>query len=178
MTDLKEQLQTYQILLSSLKPHLCERDQLLLEKETAVFEIDHRFVGNVGDAQEADDDTSIDFGPARYLGEASDVRFYNTVKQDLNRRLVIDSSSLEYGEIEISTYEQNGKQQQSSSTHENGEMWPDHTTADHYLEIYFTTIYIAYPYLDRSLVEKRHDDWWQTRSTENHTSSLDGLLCR
>ena len=96
----------------------------------------------------------------RFLGEASDIVFYNTVKQTLHIRSPASGSNTQGSpEIVEASYEQYKPAQKPK--HELSSIMPSKGTADRYLDIYFSTIHIAYPFLSQKLVEDAHGEWWQ-----------------
>ncbi|TPX15962.1 uncharacterized protein E0L32_000296 [Thyridium curvatum] len=77
----------------------------------------------------------------RYLGEVSDVRFFNLVKTVLQKNLP------ERVDDGIDSYEQDDPV--SDGPTPNDMELPSPELADLYLEIYFSTIHIAYPFIPR-----------------------------
>ena len=79
----------------------------------------------------------------RYLGEVSDVHFFNLVKRLLEPH---ESLSLEK---DFDSYEQDGEELIANTTTRLIEL-PDISDAKALSEIYFSTIHIAYPFLNES----------------------------
>ena len=107
----------------------------------------------------------------RFLGEASDIVFYNTVKQSLHVQSPASGSNVQGSpEIAEASYEQYKPTQRPK--HELSSIMPSRATADRYLDIYFSTIHIAYPFLSQKLVEEAHREWWQ-KGTQSVFSQAD-----
>ncbi|KUJ10759.1 uncharacterized protein LY89DRAFT_710532 [Mollisia scopiformis] len=90
---------------------------------------------------------------SRYLGEASDVRFFHTIKKIL-RDDVHSGSSVE-GETQ--SYDQEILRLE---THGGRHNLPTKEVADAYIEIYFFTIHIAYPFLNKPSFMVRYARFW------------------
>ncbi|CAK7231815.1 hypothetical protein SBRCBS47491_008057 [Sporothrix bragantina] len=99
----------------------------------------------------------------RYLGEVSDVRFFNLVDRALadtsNGSTPVTSDSAQVaagagddGEAPLASYEQDDVSPEATAAHSNAVVeFPDLETAERFLDIYFSTIHVAYPFLPRDL---------------------------
>lgn len=88
----------------------------------------------------------------RYLGEVSDVRFFNLVKRVLQTKSmsnVIDQ--------EFDSYEQGGDMSHSSSVAHTGMALPRLEEVDQFIDIYFSTIHLAYPFVPQSVFRKNYE---------------------
>ncbi|CZR69699.1 related to transcriptional activator acu-15 [Phialocephala subalpina] len=94
--------------------------------------------------------------PQRYLGEASDVRFFHAVKQ------VLQDNTLEPPEVvsehEIQSYDQGIEPPDVSGRHIG---LPPKESADSYINIYFSTIHIAYPFICKPEFMVRYEKYWK-----------------
>lgn len=50
--------------------------------------------------------------------------------------------------------------------------------ADKYISIYFSTIHIAYPYIDRKRFEEDYEKYWNVEQRSNLSSTSIALLCK
>ncbi len=80
----------------------------------------------------------------RYLGEASDVRFFNLVK-----RILLEKHGRQLPEGDLDSYEQDDMAPQNRAVSTSLEL-PAPNLADEYIDTYFSTIHIAYPFVPRS----------------------------
>ena len=82
----------------------------------------------------------------RYLGEVSDVHFFNLIKQLLQTREVsaVDPS---FG---FDNYEQEGEMRPGAMTAGSLAELPSLEEASRFVEVYFSTVHLAYPFLLRS----------------------------
>ncbi|CAK7199514.1 hypothetical protein SEUCBS139899_002194 [Sporothrix eucalyptigena] len=98
----------------------------------------------------------------RYLGEVSDVRFFNLVDRalaDKNGSASERSSDNDHqkhgtatGDEALESYEQDDPSPEAAAAHQDVEVeFPGTEAAERYFDIYFTTIHIAYPFLPRAL---------------------------
>lgn len=55
---------------------------------------------------------------------------------------------------------------------------PDRSAADKYIAIYFSTIHIAYPYIDRRRFMDDYEKYWDAKQRSNLSSTSVALLCK
>lgn len=106
----------------------------------------------------------------RYLGEPSDVRFFNLVK-----RVFQEESPLERDHEGMDSYEQDDADE-TSAFHPSIEL-PNPEIADGYLNMYFSTIHVAYPFVPKSSFMKTYRDLRENGVTEDIDVSWLALLC-
>ena len=99
----------------------------------------------------------------RYHGEASDIRFVRSVKQALHT--TSHSGGLENVEDDegVQSYEQDVSMHQEASDLEEG-FPPSQDASSTYLNIYLSTIHIAYPFIERSELIRHHAEFWKSDS--------------
>jgi hypothetical protein len=107
----------------------------------------------------------------RYLGEASDVRFFHTIKKILRD----DVQSGGPIENETQSYDQ---EILHLETHDGRQNLPTKDMADAYIEIYFSTIHIAYPFLSKPSFMARYERFWRGDKEVNEGPSWLPLLCK
>lgn len=81
----------------------------------------------------------------RYLGEVSDVQFFNLVK----RVLQIQGGS--YPEQNVDSYEQDGSTEAGGATPGTAVEIPSPENAKELMGVYFSTIHIAYPFIPETM---------------------------
>jgi hypothetical protein len=108
---------------------------------------------------------------ARYLGEASDVRFFHTIKKILRD----DVQSGGPIENETQSYDQ---ETLHLETHDGRQNLPTKDMADAYIEIYFFTIHIAYPFLSKPSFMARYERFWRGDIEVDEGPSWLPLLCQ
>ncbi|OAA63726.1 Transcription factor [Niveomyces insectorum RCEF 264] len=92
----------------------------------------------------------------RYLGEVSDVRFFHLVDRALGDTGAADHST----EIEaVESYEQDEPSPESVAAHGAIVEPSGAEAAQRYLDIYFSTIHIAYPFIPRALFMKTYENY-------------------
>lgn len=104
----------------------------------------------------------------RYLGEPSDVRFFNLVKR------VLQEESPSERDEGMDSYEQDDADDAAAC--EASVDLPSPEVAERYLEIYFTTIHVAYPFIPRSSFMKTYRNVRERGVTENIDFSWLALL--
>jgi len=107
----------------------------------------------------------------RYLGEASDVRFFHTIKKILRE----DVQSGGPIENETQSYDQ---EVLHLETHDGRQTLPTKDIADAYIEIYFFTIHIAYPFLSKPSFMARYESFWRGDMEVDEGPSWLPLLCK
>jgi hypothetical protein len=114
--------------------------------------------------------------PQRYLGEASEVRFLHIMKQTLSGK-VGPQPSLPPTHSEVwDSYEQD-----EITRHSNYEqkpfLLPPRATADSYLQIFFSTIHTAYPFVCQQAFQKQYEEFWKTDAPDKLHGPWLSLLC-
>jgi hypothetical protein len=107
----------------------------------------------------------------RYLGEASDVRFFHTIKKILRDNIQSGGPI----ENETQSYDQ---EILHLETHDGRQNLPTKDMADAYIEIYFSTIHIAYPFLSKPSFMARYERFWRGDKEVNEGPSWLPLLCK
>ncbi|KAK5210441.1 hypothetical protein LTR41_004109 [Exophiala xenobiotica] len=110
----------------------------------------------------------------RYLGEASDIRFFHDIE-------LAYCHSPEPGrqqgrpEARIDSYEQ-----ERAPTQDPGDkshvLLPDRASADRLVHIYFSTIHIAYPFISEPDFRQTYESFWQSDSLEGFRGPWLSLL--
>lgn len=109
--------------------------------------------------------------PPGYHGEASDVHFYNVVKRILHDRLSADH----VGEAVVH-YEQDELDSSKSLAELSLEL-PDREVVEDALDIYFSTIHIAYPFLMRSSLTHVYEHFKHRKTVEESSTSSFATFC-
>jgi hypothetical protein len=113
----------------------------------------------------------------RYLGEASDIRFFNAMKQTLFESSCNNEPQQGDSLCRIDSYEQDEVQRQATID-EDQVYLPKRATVDNYVEIYFSTIHIAYPFVWRPGFMETYEKFWQSESLEKLRGPWLSLLCK
>jgi hypothetical protein len=93
---------------------------------------------------------------ARYLGRVSDVSFFNSVRGLLSR----DGSALPLPPP-LESYEREGADSNVSVEAHGDLEIPDRETADKYIDTYFSTIHVAYPFLPKPSFMEEYESFWR-----------------
>lgn len=107
--------------------------------------------------------------PERYLGEPSDVRFFNFVKR------VLQEGSPSERDEGMDSYEQDDVDDAAAC--DASVDLPSPEVAEGYLDIYFTTIHVAYPFIPRSSFTKMYRDVRDNGVSDDIDFSWLALLC-
>jgi hypothetical protein len=110
----------------------------------------------------------------RYLGEASDVRFYHAIKK------ILQDGDMSNGvpDNDIQSYDQ-GILHLERQDHYNIDVdLPTKGLADEYINIYFSTIHIAYPFICKPSFIELYDRYWKGDSEVTENSSWLPLMCK
>jgi len=182
---LREAVRTYDKLIKGLRASLCDNDRKVVDLglstlQQALPEFTARPQSRAGQNSSNDVPASPEgssVASQRYLGEASDIRFYKAMKQALYE----SSGAGDLPHIDaicpVDSYEQEGEVRQASID-DCQAFLPTRATADNYLEIYFSTIHIAYPFVWRPGFMERYDEFWTSESLDRLSSPWLSLLCR
>ncbi|KAH7157361.1 fungal-specific transcription factor domain-containing protein [Dactylonectria estremocensis] len=89
----------------------------------------------------------------RYLGEVSDVHFFNLVK------CFLQTQDLSTAEPDFDSYEQEGEVWTASSRSNGPTALPSPEKTRQLVEVYFSTIHIAYPFIPQSIFREAWGDF-------------------
>ncbi|KAH6971189.1 fungal-specific transcription factor domain-containing protein [Ilyonectria sp. MPI-CAGE-AT-0026] len=101
----------------------------------------------------------------RYLGEVSDVRFFNLVKRVLQTQ---DGSP--GSEQEVDSYEQDDDLESANAAACRAVKLPSPETFNNFADIYFSTIHLAYPFIPQSMFMASYNE---AQSPSGNQASLD-----
>ena len=104
----------------------------------------------------------------RYLGEVSDVSFFNSVKGLLQTDSNGPAATLE-------SYEREAVEPSDSFEERNVE-WPDSRSGNAYVEIYFSTIHVAYPFICKQHFMQDFQKFWEQDAALDESSTFNSLL--
>ena len=110
----------------------------------------------------------------RYLGEASDVHFFHVVKQVLGDKQRSGNAT----EHDIQSYDQEELSFQTPNGHAGRLHLPSREIAEKYIDIYFCTIHIAYPFISKSSFMARYENFRNGDFEVGKSSSWLPLLCK
>lgn len=128
----------------------------------------------------------------RYLGEISDVSFFNSVKALLRNELMTDGDR-----VPLESYEHEASEPLSSDVSSVEVLYvvctpsfsskanlttetsmSDRAAAEKYVNIYFSTIHIAYPFIHRQLFMQDFEKYWDLEQRPALSTTLVALLCK
>lgn len=157
-------------ILESVRDQLPAESRTGIERELQAIRNEAKDESAEGGGESPSDSHQDDAPSERYLGEASDIVFYNTVKQSLNLQSPASGTGAPTSnDTPEASYEQLKPNQRTQ--HELSSVMPSRATTNRYLDIYFTTIHIAYPFLPQALFEEAHNEWWQSGSQSKFASA-------
>jgi hypothetical protein len=110
----------------------------------------------------------------RYLGEASDVRFYHTIKK------ILQDGDMSSGvpENDIQSYDQGTLHLERQGRYDIDLDLTAKDLADEYINIYFSTIHIEYPFICMPSFMELYDRYWKGDSGTIENSSWLPLMCK
>jgi hypothetical protein len=109
----------------------------------------------------------------RYLGEASDVRFYHAIREILRDGDLSGSVA----ESDIQSYDQGILPLQRQDGDGIHTCLPTRDLADEYIAIYFATIHIAYPFICKPSFMALYERLWKGDLDVTENSSWLPLIC-
>ncbi|KAI9742133.1 MAG: hypothetical protein M1834_000523 [Cirrosporium novae-zelandiae] len=111
-------------------------------------------LSSITSQDEPSEDTLAD---QSYLGKASDIHFFNTVKGILDEQDSSDGTVLEKG---ILSYNQASLYGKIPDAPNRSLVLPSKENADNFVEIYFSTIHLAYPFVCKSDFLAAYKKFW------------------
>ncbi len=178
MAYLRSALQTSHSLLRRYRGGLSSDDQQLID--AALKEADETAVERTGNASASPANllalsaTRAPHGPSpRYLGEASDVFFFNSVKS-----LLVGDSSRHSKDAGVESYERDTLHLSTALAHDAALCLPHRELADDLVDVYFSTIHAAYPFLCKQKFMTDYKLLWESTSPDQEPSIFRSLLCK
>jgi hypothetical protein len=110
----------------------------------------------------------------RYLGEASDVRFFHSIKKILRDEDLSGGAA----ETDIQSYDQGVLLLEKRDGLDIYTDLPTRGMADTYVDIYFFTIHIAYPFICKPSFMALYERYWDGDLEVNENSSWLPLMCK
>jgi hypothetical protein len=178
-------IQSYDDLFDAIQNNLSDSDRIIVE--SALSSIRQRLPDKTGFTIPARiSNTTILSEPVtpispgrrtaarqRYLGEASEVRFYHSVKQVLGDDQI---SEAEPGS-NVDGYDQGDNHMAGPIRGRIAPNPPPRQLADTYIDIYFSTIYIAYPFVCKPVFMTNYEKFWHGGIDSGTDLSWVPLLC-
>ncbi|KAL1961728.1 hypothetical protein VTN77DRAFT_1128 [Rasamsonia byssochlamydoides] len=109
---------------------------------------------------------------ATYVGKASDIHFFNTIRECIRQQEAIDLASEDRGDP---CYDQTDIPENPISFGKPLQ-FPSREEAARYLDIYFSTIHVAYPFLRKSTVLAHFERMWSEEVDEQQDRPWLALL--
>lgn len=109
----------------------------------------------------------------RYLGEASDVFFFNSVKA-----LLRGDTGKHPKDAGVESYEHEALQFSNALEHDAALCLPDREQANHWVDVYFSTIHVAYPFLCKPKFMTDYELFWESTSFNQEPCIFRSLLCK
>ncbi|KAJ9602020.1 hypothetical protein H2200_013380 [Cladophialophora chaetospira] len=100
----------------------------------------------------------------RYLGEASDIHFFHALESSFGQQPGSKQQDGPASQEQVDSYEQECIR--PGSPEQNQGFFPQRTVADNLVNIYFSTIHIAYPFISEPDFRATYENFWQSDSLE------------
>ncbi|KAK5020729.1 hypothetical protein LTS07_011465 [Exophiala sideris] len=171
----------YDNLIRHLRKNLSQDEGKVVDLQLASIQLPEYLATQVGN-----DATSVPPSPEqsaaddrhpstfrRYLGEASDIRFFHAMESAFCQQTELGQQE---GDLEarVESYEQEGPRQQLLE--QNQGPLPPRANADSFVDIYFSTIHIAYPFVSEPDFRRTYESFWQSDSLEGFRGPWLSLL--
>lgn len=159
----RDAITVYDTLIRDLRKKLSPDDCKMVDMRLASIQLPNRSAkqdereGTTTPDRPVAEDLHLD-SAQRYLGEASDIRFFRTVKATFGQQ------DLEVPEAQVDSYEQESIRP-GVSEQDRGCL-PNRTAADNLVNIYFATIHIAYPFISEPEFRTTYEKFWQSESLD------------
>ncbi|KAK5023512.1 hypothetical protein LTR13_011197 [Exophiala sideris] len=111
----------------------------------------------------------------RYLGEASDIRFFHAMESTFGQQSEFGQQQDNF-EGRIDSYEQEGPRQHLPE--QDQACLPPRADADKFVNVYFSAIHIAYPFISESDFRQTYESFWRSSSLEDFRGPWLSLLCK
>lgn len=171
---LMDAISTYDNVIRDLRKNLSADDCKMVDLRLASIQLPSHTGKQVegGDTTSPEQLAAVDqhqVSIQRYLGEASDIRFFHAIEATFGQQ------ERGISEAQVDSYEQGGVQPGAS---ERGRgCLPHKTAADKFVNIYFVTIHIAYPFISEPEFRTTYEKFWQSESLEGFRGPWLSILC-
>ena len=179
---MRDAINIYDSLIRSLRGNLSENDRRSVDLALTIVPVSEYGLNlaNSATAVPSPERTRNEIGTSssfqRYLGEASDIRFFHTMKSALSERTE-NGHQPDILDREGDSYEQEELRTQCLAQKDHGFL-PTRANADRFVDIYFSTIHIAYPFISQTDFRRTYDSFWSSESLEGFRGSWLSLLCK
>lgn len=168
--QLRQAIESYEKLMSSLRPNLNDSSRAAVD--LTLSHIRKQLPEDITGSMELESDPVAAEIPGlstgngssdrsstrrRYLGEASDVHFFHMVKQVLGDKQLSDNAT----GIDIQSYDQDELPFESPNGRGGRLHLPSKELADKYIDIYFCTIHVAYPFISKPSFMVHYENFWK-----------------
>lgn len=183
--QLRQAIQSYEKLMSSLRLNLNDSSRAAVD--LTLSSIRHQLPEDILGSVEPESNSVAAAVPGsstrngssersskrrRYLGEASDVHFFHMVKRVLGDKPASDNVA-----ENMQSYDQEEPTFESPDGHGRLHL-PSREMADKYIDIYFCTIHIAYPFICKPSFMVRYENFWKDDFEVDKGSPWIPLLCK
>ncbi|KIW94548.1 uncharacterized protein Z519_04524 [Cladophialophora bantiana CBS 173.52] len=171
---LRQAIRRYDFLIQGLRNSLPENDRKAIDLGVSAIQLpslspeaaDTGTTNQSPPSQSLPDQESASVLSRRFLGEASDITFFNTMKQALTLRSEAEQSEGDTSTTQLDSYEQDGALR-TACADSAAESLPPRAIADKFLEIYFSTIHMAYPFIWEPVFRQKYEAFWGSDSLQN-----------
>lgn len=177
---LRQAVRAYDGLIRSLAVRLSSADRAAVDLTMSNIRqyLPQELIGQLA-GQSHGDATSLSRGEPqplptisrRYLGEASDVSFFNSVKN-----LLQDNTHHDDGSARVDSYEREDGGPPDWSDGVPPEL-PNKEVADSFIDVYFSTIHVAYPFMCQQSFIQEYAQFWNAPSAKETQHTWLASLC-
>lgn len=170
----RDAIAIYDTLIKDLRKNLSPDDCKMVDLRLASIQLP-----NHSAKQDEPENTTTPYQPVseqdrpnstqRYLGEASDIRFFHDVEATFGHREIRGSGR------QVDSYEQ--ETVRSAVSEQDRRCLPHRTAADSFLTVYLSTIHIAYPFISEPDFRSTYEKFWQSDSLEGFSGPWLSMLC-
>ncbi|KIV81257.1 hypothetical protein PV11_03456 [Exophiala sideris] len=179
----RDAIAIYDNLIRHLRKNLSQDEGKVVDLQLASIQLPESLTTQVGNdatsvPQSPEQSTTDDRHPTtfrRYLGEASDIRFFHAMESAFCQQTELGQQEDDL-EARVESYEQEGPRQQLLEQ-DQGSL-PPRAKADSFVDIYFSTIHIAYPFISEPDFRRTYESFWQSDSLEGFRGPWLSLLSR
>ncbi|KAK5020676.1 hypothetical protein LTS07_011491 [Exophiala sideris] len=177
----RDAIAIYDNLIRHLRKNLSQDEGKVVDLQLASIQLPESLTTQVGNdatsvPQSPEQSTTDDRHPTtfrRYLGEASDIRFFHAMESAFCQQTELGQQEDDL-EARVESYEQEGPRQQLLEQ-DQGSL-PPRAKADSFVDIYFSTIHIAYPFISEPDFRRTYESFWQSDSLEGFRGPWLSLL--
>lgn len=185
---LREAISVYDSLVGELRKNLSSTDSKMVDLRLASIRLPdnmtRQVLTSVGQPTISSTEQAVaqdrrSIRPQRYLGEASDIQFFHTMESTFGQSPALGQANEGDLEGQVDSYEQDSSRHNEFSVPSQCHAClPPRALADDFVNVYFSTIHLAYPFVSEPEFREKYENFWLADSLDGFAGPWLSTLCK